>query len=281
MKKERDGGGTALVTGAGRGIGRAIAERLAAEGAAVALAARSAGELEEAREAIARAGGRAAAYPLDVTDPAAVESVVARAEEDLGPVDLLVNNAGSLVSLGPTWETDPEEWWTDLRTNLFGLYLCCRALIPRMNARGGGRIVNVTGGGTAWPFPFASAYGSTKAGVMRLTETLSAELKETGSPVKVFAMSPGFVRTAMTERFAGTDEGRRWMGRLAERLDRGLDVSPERAASVVAAVAAGRLDALEGRHMDAGDDAERLAELEARGGEIAAKGLRVLRIRNE
>ena len=281
MKNERLFPGAALVTGAGRGIGRAIAERLAAEGAATALAARSVEQLEEAQEAIAKAGGRAAAYPLDVTDPEAVESVVDRAEKELGSIGLLVNNAGSLAALGPTWETDPEEWWTDLRTNLFGLYLCCRALIPRMNARGSGRIVNVTGGGTAWPFPFASAYGSTKAGVMRLTETLSAELKHTGSPVKVFALSPGFVRTAMTERFAETEEGRRWMGRLADRLEKGLDVPPERAASVVAAIAAGRLDALEGRHMDAGDDAERLGDLEARGAEIAEKNFRVLRIRNE
>ncbi|MBN1825070.1 MAG: SDR family oxidoreductase [Candidatus Eisenbacteria bacterium] len=281
MKNERTGRGAALVTGAGRGIGRAIATRLAADGAATALAARTAAELEEARTEIERAGGRAATYILDVTDAGAVEATVARAESELGPIDLLVNNAGSLAALGPTWETDPEAWWTDLRTNLYGVYLCCRALIPRMIARGGGRIVNLAGGGTAGPFPFASAYGSTKAAVMRLTETLTAELKIASAPIQVFALSPGFVRTAMTAPFAETEEGRRWMGRLADRIDRGLDIPPEKAAAMVAAIASGRLDALRGRYMDAQDDSDRIEEMEAGAREIIEKDLRVLRIRDK
>src|SRR5579862_7954057 len=165
---------TAIVTGAGRGIGRAIAERLAAEGAKVALAARSSEEIDSVAGAIRRAGGTAVAVPTDVTDRSAVEALIRTAEAELGPLDLLVNNAGSFYALGPVWEAEPEKWWTDVTINLYGVFLGCRTVLPGMISRDRGRIINLIGGGTGNPFPSGSGYGSSKAAVMRLTECLHA-----------------------------------------------------------------------------------------------------------
>src|SRR3954454_19883059 len=114
----------ALVTGAGRGIGRVVAEALASAGAAVTLTARSADELEAAAAAIEASGGRAIVAPADVGDPAAVAAVAA------GDVDVLVNGAGVLTAIGPAWEAEPDDWWANVETTLRGGYLCSRAVLP-------------------------------------------------------------------------------------------------------------------------------------------------------
>src|SRR4051812_14018150 len=122
-------GQVAVVTGAGRGIGRAIALRFGAEGAKVALTARSADQIESAAAEIRAAGGTAEAVSADVTDRGVVERMVGRVEERLGPVDVLVNNAGSFYAIGPSWEVDPEAWWRDVTINVEGVFLCCRAAL--------------------------------------------------------------------------------------------------------------------------------------------------------
>jgi len=123
-------GQVALVTGGGRGVGRAIAEDLAGAGAAVAVTARSADQLAEKVRRVEAAGGRAVATPGDVTDRAAVEGAVAMAERALGPIGLLVNNAGTAAALGPFWETDPDVWWRDAEVHVRGAVLCARAVLP-------------------------------------------------------------------------------------------------------------------------------------------------------
>src|SRR4051794_3545661 len=123
-------GRVAIVTGAGRGIGRAIAERFASEGAKVALAARSADQLEAAAAGIRHGGGAAAAFACDVTDRAGVEALVRDVEARFGPLDVMVNNAGSFYAIAPAWEVDPEKWWRDVTINLNGVFLCCRAALP-------------------------------------------------------------------------------------------------------------------------------------------------------
>ena len=135
-------GQVALVTGGGRGIGRAIGEALAAAGARVALAARSGDELAEAVGAVEAAGGVARGWRLDVTDLGAVAGVVEEAEAALGPVTLLVNNAGTAQEPGPLWEADPGDWWRDLEVHVRGAFNCCRAVLPGMverRARAGGQ----------------------------------------------------------------------------------------------------------------------------------------------
>lgn len=254
-------GQTAIVTGAGRGIGRRIAEACAVAGARTVLVARTEAELVQTAENIKAQDGEAAVVPADMTDAARVREVVQVVDRELGGCDLLVNAAGRLASIGPAWEADAESWWRDVEVNVRGVWLPCQEVLPGMVARGRGRIVNMVGGGTASPFPFVSAYATAKAAVMRFTENLAWELDHEGAAPRVFALSPGFVRTAMTQQFADSEAGRRWMGFMAARFERGEDVSPDLAATVVVAVGAGKLDALHGRHLRADRDHDRLDAL--------------------
>ncbi len=270
-------GQVALITGAGRGIGRAIAEHLAAAGMRCALVSRTGAELETVAAGIADRGGEAAPLIADVLDFAAMANAVTAAVDRFGRLDLLVNNAGLLSSVGPLWETDPAEWERDLRVNVTGVYHGCRHAIPAMIAGGGGRVVNLVGGGALAPFVHASAYATSKAAVMRLTENLARELDAAAAPVKVFAMTPGLVRTSMTEPMADTEAGRRWLGVTAGYLDRGEDVPPELAARLVAAVAGGGLDGFHGRFLSAPGDTGDLDALRAEGKTLGPDD-RVLRV---
>jgi NAD(P)-dependent dehydrogenase (short-subunit alcohol dehydrogenase family) len=264
----------ALVTGAGRGIGRAIAEGLAAAGAAVALVARSADQLAETAARIADFGGRSRACPADVTDRDAVGRVVAGVERDLGPVDLLVNNAGVAGPVGPTWEADLCEWWRCLEGNLLGPLVCCRLVLPGMVARRRGRVVNVASGAGCGPVPHLSAYSASKAALIRLTENLAAEAAEHG--VSVFAIHPGTVRTEMTEAALRDEAVRKWMPWFVQTFEAGDDVPPARAARLVLFLASGRADALSGRFFDVAEDAEQLVR---RAEEVRAQDLYTLRLR--
>jgi NAD(P)-dependent dehydrogenase (short-subunit alcohol dehydrogenase family) len=128
-------GQVALITGAGRGVGRAVTLALADAGAVVAAVSRSHDQLQETVELVASAGGRAIAIVADVTDPQAVDRMAQRAAGELGSVGILVNNAGLARSIGPVWEVEPEEWWRDVETNLRGPFLRARAVLPGMLAR--------------------------------------------------------------------------------------------------------------------------------------------------
>jgi NAD(P)-dependent dehydrogenase (short-subunit alcohol dehydrogenase family) len=125
-----------------------------------------------------------------------------------------------------------------------------------------GRIVNMVGGGTSTPFQFASAYGSSKAAVMRFTETLAVELQQTGNEaVKVFALTPGFVKTAMTESFEQSEEGQKWMSGLLNRMKQGDTVSPRLAADMVVEIGSGRLDGYHGRYLSSERDHDQIDRL--------------------
>lgn len=269
-------GQVAVVTGAGRGIGRAIAGACSDAGARVALVARSEEQLQAAAAEIREAGGTALPVTADVTERTSVEEMVRTVEAELGPVDLLVNNAGSFYALGPVWEVDPEKWWRDVTINLNGLFLCCHAVLPGMLQRGRGRILNMIGGGTGNPFPHGSGYASSKAAVMRLTECLAEELRQAEAAVAVFAMGPGLVRTALTEYQLESPEGKQWMSRIERMFDEGRDVPPERAAQLAVALASGRFDRLAGRCFGIGDNLEELLE---RQDEIIRKDQKTLRFR--
>jgi NAD(P)-dependent dehydrogenase (short-subunit alcohol dehydrogenase family) len=136
-------GQVAVVTGGGRGLGRAIALRLASAGAAVAVVARSADQIAETVQVIRQSGGRAEAFVADVTDSDAVMAMAQAVQQTLGNVDLLVNNAGIAGPAGPFWESDPQAWWRFIEINLLGTLLCSQAVAPRMVARRQGRIVTM------------------------------------------------------------------------------------------------------------------------------------------
>src|SRR6266849_9074214 len=195
-------GQVALVTGGGRGIGKAIAERLAAAGARVALTARSGDELDSTVRAIEEVGGRARGLPADITDRVAVEAVVSEAERSDAPISLLVNNAGVLGPIGVVWEVDADEWWHCLEVNLRGAFLCTRAVLPGMVARRQGRIVNIASIGAVLPIPDGTAYGSSKTALVRFTESVALEVEASG--IGVFAIDPGNVPTGMHDFLAGS-----------------------------------------------------------------------------
>lgn len=254
----------ALVTGAARGIGREVALGLARDGARVALLSRTREALEETAKACADAGASATAVvPADVTDPAAVAGAVAAVERELGPVDLLVANAGQRdPEKARPWEVDPDAWWRVVETNLRGVQLLDRAVLPGMIARGRGRLLHVGSGMGQRPNADWSAYAVSKAALARLTDSLAAALDGTG--VTVLEVSPGLVRTDMTETMWGPPEEQPWndMSRMVDTVRR---------------FAAGDLDSLHGRFVHAARDD--LDALLAAADVIRRKDARTLRLR--
>ena len=187
----------AIVTGAGRGIGRAIALAYAREGARLALAARSVDELEETARQVRRLGAEALVVPADVTDREQVDRMAAQVIERYSTIDVLVNNAGYAGPLGMLHEADPDRWVQTIQVNLIGTYYCSRAALPAMIKQDRGRIINICAGGAISPYPLFSAYVASKVGIMRIAEVMALELA--GSNVRVNCVCPGGVATRMLE----------------------------------------------------------------------------------
>lgn len=254
-------GQVALVTGAGRGIGREIALGLSAAGAQMGLVGRTRSTLEDTARAC---GGPAVVAVADITDPDSVRAAVDAVERDLGPVDLLVNNAGRMdrAQLSP-WEADPADWWSVVETNLRGPMLGTRAVLPGMVARGHGRIINLNSGMGLRAVPGYSAYSVSKAALSRYSDCLAQALPVPG-PV-VFDLSPGRVRSDMTLGMATS----------AGTADDWTPVSA--VVGAVLTLASGRADALSGTFIHAARDD--LNDLIARAPDLAAAGARTLRLR--
>jgi len=188
----------AIVTGGGRGFGRAIAETLAALGASVVIASRNAPELDDVANGIKKQGGKALAQTADVADERQVQELVLAAERWVGPPSILVNNAGVLDPVGPLVETSGASWLRNMAINVGGTYLVTRAVLPGMLDRDYGRIVNISSGAADRARAGWSAYCAAKAAVDQLTRVLALEME--GSGVSVCAFHPGFMDTAMQER---------------------------------------------------------------------------------
>jgi NAD(P)-dependent dehydrogenase (short-subunit alcohol dehydrogenase family) len=248
-------GAVALVTGGGRGIGAGVARALAEDGWKVAVSARTARQVEAVAEEI---GGLA--VEADVSKEADVARMVAAVEASLGPVSLLAANAGVAAREGASWQTDLSEWWSTFEVNVLGVHLCCRAVIPGMIERGGGRIV-ITGSGAAYlPSSGNPAYAASKAAVWRYGEILARELEPHG--IAVFVISPGLVKTDLIAGWAPDDAP--W-------------TPPELAPNLVRALATGRYDALAGRYIHAEHDD--VDDLLARIDELRGEDLNTIRLR--
>ena len=245
--------GVALVTGGGRGIGANVARELARAGMRVAVSARTREQVEEVANEI---GGLA--IEADVSNGVDVERMVETVERELGPIDLLVANAGIGLREGNAWEMEPEEWWRTLEVNVLGVYLSTRAVIPGMLERGRGRIV-ITGSGAAYlPGSSQTAYSASKAAAVRYGETLAGQLE---GRIAVFPISPGLVKTEMTSRFP---DDAPW-------------TPDECAPTLVRELASGRFDRLSGRYLHAEHDPP--DELEGRIDEILENDLNAIRLR--
>ena len=181
-------GQVALITGGGRGIGRMTALALARAGVKVAVAARSQDELDETVRLVEAQAGQAIAFALDVAEPAAVEHMVSETVGQLGPVDLLINNAAMTGKADQGWAL-ADDWWRVMEVNLRGPYLCARAVLPGMVARQRGRIINVSSNAGVRPTPPYSAYSTSKAALIRLTDSLAEMTQDQGIRGRVVRVS--------------------------------------------------------------------------------------------
>ena len=188
-------GKVALVTGASRGLGEGAARALAAAGAAVMLVARDGALAASVARDIAATGGRAESLACDVSDYVAVQHCAAEIMARLGPVDMLVNNAGVIDPIGEIASTDPATWAQSISINLVGAYYALRAVLPGMLARGAGVVVNVSSGAAHRPLEGWSAYCAGKAGLAMLTRSVA--LETVGKGIRVFGFSPGTIDTDM------------------------------------------------------------------------------------
>lgn len=266
-------GQVAIVTGGGRGLGQAIAQTLAEAGAVVAIAARSVTQLVETVALIEQQGGRALSFEVDVSDQETVQQMVAKVEQTLGAVDLLVNNAGVITPLGPIWEVDADEWWRCLDINLRGSFLCTRSVLPGMIARRQGRILNMASVAGRQAIPYGSAYVISKTALIRFTENIAVETQAYG--ISAFAIEPATVRTAMTEYLYSSEAGQKWAPWFQQVFDEGLDVSVEHVTRLVLSLALGQADALSGCTISIADD---LAELVKRAVAIKQDDLYTLKL---
>ena len=188
-------GQTAFITGASRGIGRAIVEAFAREGAAVAAAARSKDEIETLCERIATSGGRTLPVVMDLRSEESVKLAVARAQSELGPIDILVNNAG-IIAIEKITDTPTEVWDDVMDTNARGAFLTCRAVLPQMIERGSGRIINVGSTAGRRGYDEQGAYCASKHALAGLSKVLAIETQKHG--IRVHMLSPGGVLTGLS-----------------------------------------------------------------------------------
>ena len=245
----------AVITGSGRGIGRAIALAYAREGAQLALAARSETELQETVSAVSELGAEAIAVRTDVTSQEDTERLAHRVVERFGRIDVLVNNAGNSGPVGPLHVNDIADWVNTINVNLTGTFLVCRAVIPVMLERSGRedhQPVWCAGATNAWSN--MSAYCSSKAAVVRLTEVLAQELD--GKGITVNALGPGSVHTSMWDKMTeqAAQAGADFIHQLGLRVTSGGGASIDECAELAVWLASSESGELTGRLISASTD---------------------------
>jgi len=243
----------AVVTGGGRGFGRAIAQKFAAEGARIVVTARTQSQLEETVETIRLSGGEALAVAGEITNRYDVEKAVRAAETQFGPVSLLVSNAGISGPFGPIWYVDPEAWWEAQMVHVRGMLLCTRAVLPGMVERKAGKIIVVSALAATKVEKNFSAYAVAKATQVRFVQHLSAEVKDIG--ITAFAIEPGTVYTDLAWEAIENPDVRRWRPGMAEHLIQLREESDPaeglaKCAEFCLRLASGECDVLSGQYID-------------------------------
>jgi NAD(P)-dependent dehydrogenase (short-subunit alcohol dehydrogenase family) len=195
---------TAIITGGSGGIGSAIATAFAREGASLVLASPTVPELARTEKDVITAGAQVEIFQADVSRENDVQNLVNFALKRFGNIDILVNCAGIQGPIGLITDVDAREWFEAIKINLYGTFLCIQAVLPIMMKNNSGKILNFSGGGAVSPRPRFSAYGTSKAGVVRLTETLAGEYKDYN--ISFHAIAPGAVNTKMLEQVLASGE---------------------------------------------------------------------------
>ena len=252
----------AVITGGGRGIGRLFAQSLSGAGAAVGVIARSGDELAETVALVEAAGGVATAAVADVTDERSVDAAFTKFRDELGPIDLLVNNAGVLGPIGPLWEVDGRSWWRTMEINVGGMLVCTQLALPEMVARRRGRVINVASQAGVHRWPLVSAYSVSKASVVKFTENVARETSRFG--VSVFSVHPGLLPIGLGETGLPDAPADSHIGRIRawveHEMAEGRGADPACAMRLMARLARGDGDALSGRHISVHDDLDAVVE---------------------
>ena len=237
----------AIITGGSIGIGKAIAIAYSKEGANLVLTSRTKSELEATKREIAIiTDTKVEIFPADVSNAEAVKNLTNFAIEKFNNIDILVNCAGIYGPIGLVTDIDNNEWLETMKINLFGTFLCVQAVLPTMMQNNKGKIVNMSGGGGASPFPRFSAYGTSKAGVIRLTETIASEVKD--YKIDINAIAPGAVNTRLLDHAlaAGEAAGKDFLAKSIKQKQEG-GVQPENVAELAVFLASPQSDGLTGR----------------------------------
>ena len=256
-------GQVALVTGGGRGFGKAIALRLASEGMAVAITSRTQAELDHTLAEIKGSGGRGFAIRGDVTRPDDVSRVVSSTVEHLGPIGLLISNAGIPGPFAPFWVVEPAEWWFAQEVHIRAPFMFMREVLPSMIERRSGCIIVVSAIGSYRVDHSMSAYCLGKNAQNRLVQLMAAEVKEFG--ISAFSIDPGFVITELAEITMRDPGAQRWRSEMIQRLkERKADPNSyadlARCAQRCVDLASGRYDGLSGQYMELGDNLDKLLQ---------------------
>jgi len=259
----------AIVTGSGRGIGKAIALAFAKEGADVVVLSRTQSEVAETATRAKALGRQALVLKADVSKKEDVERIVRSTMHEFGKVDVLVNNAGILGPVGPAVDDDAEKWIKTVNINLIGTFLCTKTVLPIMIKRRQGKIINLSGGGATGPRPRFSAYATSKAAVVRFTETLAEEVKEFN--IQINAIAPGALNTQMHDQVLAVGEaaGEKELA-LSRRVKEGRGTPFELPVGLAVFLASDESDGLTGRLISAvwddwrGMSRERIEEIMSR-----------------
>ncbi|MCW5963920.1 MAG: SDR family oxidoreductase [Bryobacterales bacterium] len=252
-------GKSAIVTGAGRGIGKRLALGLAQAGCRVALLARTEAQLQLAQLEIEARGGIGLPYAADVCQYDTLAEVFRRIREDLGPADILVTAAGMQGPIGPFWETDLADWRQTLDTNLIGTINAVRIVLPEMVARRRGKVVVLGGRGVSHARPFFTAYAASKAALGRTVESLSEELSEHN--VQINCLAPGNTYTHMTDQILAAGERAGWRDQeMAVKVRQTGGVAPNKQIEPALFLASSQSNHITGKIIHVDDDWKTLLE---------------------
>jgi len=248
-----------LITGGSRGIGKRLALGFAAAGGRVGILSRSKAELDLAKLEIEHAGGNAVRFRADVRDFEQVTAAVARMRVEFGSVDILIAAAASQGPIGPLVDAKPKLWAEAVETNLMGVFHACQAVLPGMIERRSGKIIVLGGGGAAYARPNFSAYAASKAGVVRLVETLAEEVRDQN--IQVNCLAPGAAYTSMTDEIIGAGEraGQKELDD-AEKVRMTGGVSPAKQLELAMFLASGDSNHISGKLIHVNDDWKRLRD---------------------
>lgn len=244
----------AIVTGASRGFGRAIALAVAGAGASVGLLGRTQAQLDAVRDEIEAAGGKALAVPTDVGDPGQIDAAIKTVRAKFGPIRLLVNNAGQAGPYGPIGDVDALRWWHAQEIHVRAPLLFMAGVIPDMRAAGGGHIINISSKAGMRKEPNLSSYSIGKATTINLTAHVDEENRKYG--IHVFALQPGDAATDLADSTLADPDAQKWMPQMLEILRQWKAESDpvpvlENCGRVCVELLSGNYDAMSGRYLDA------------------------------